>query len=119
MDWQAYQAWLAAGNTPTSAPVAPVAIPSQVSRRQFFQAAATLGIITEDEAESAVTGAAIPASLLTAIVTQPTADQFAARMAIKGATTFDRASPLLAELGPAMSQAPAQIDALFTLAASL
>jgi hypothetical protein len=33
--------------------------------------------------------------------------------------TFERDNPLLIELGAAMGQTPTQIDALFTLAASL
>jgi hypothetical protein len=119
VDWQAYQSWLAAGNTPTPAPTpAPIA-PAHVSRRQFFQAAAQAGIISNAEALAVLATGAIPSSLATAIASLPTADQFAAQMAILGDQNFTRSDTLIVTLGSAMGQTPARIDALFTLAASL
>lgn len=105
-----------------SEPVAVVllpAVPTSVSRRQFFQAAAQSGLITNPDALAIFTTGAIPANLATALATMPAADQFAAEIAILGNATFERANPLVAELGAAMSQTSAQIDALFILAASL
>lgn len=98
---------------------AEAATPPSVTRRQFFQAAAQESIITEAEAEAVFDPGTIPAAVLTAISTIPADEQFAARMAIRGNATFERANPLLEAIGAAMGQAPAQIDALFVLAASL
>ena len=61
----------------------------------------------------------MPASLATAIATLPAAEQFAAQMSILGDAAFSRANPLIAALGTAMGQTNADLDALFTLAASL
>lgn len=91
--------------------------PASVSRRQFFQAAAQQGLITE--AEALASGAYVPSSLRTAIAALPAAQQFAAQMAVLYAQDFERANPLVAAIGAAMGQDPAQIDALFILAASL
>ena len=49
-DWQTYQAWLSAPNTPNPVPVPPVVVPQSVSRRQFYQAAAQEGLITQADA---------------------------------------------------------------------
>ena len=104
---------------PPPAPVAAVPpVPASVSRAQFFHAAAQAGIITNAEAIAVFTGV-VPASLSTAIATLSASQQFAANIAILGNTTFERANPLLITLGAAMGKTPAQIDALFTLAASL
>ena len=96
----------------------PAVVPPSVTRAQFFHAAAQGGIITNAEAIAVFTGV-VPASLSTAIATLSASQQFAAKIAILGNTTFERANPILIALGAAMGQTPAQIDALFTLAASL
>ena len=96
----------------------PAVVPASVTRAQFFHAAAQGGIITNAEAIAVFTGV-VPASLSTAIATLSASQQFAAKIAILGNTTFERANPILIALGAAMGQTPAQIDALFTLAASL
>jgi hypothetical protein len=118
LDWQAYQGWFAAGNTPTPAP-APVVSTPPASRRQFFQAAAQDGLITSAEALALLATGAMPASLATAIASLPTAEQFAAQMAILGDQNFTRSDTLIVALGSAMGQTPTQIDALFTVAATL
>lgn len=112
--------WSYAGGV-FSAPPEPAAavVPASVSRRQFFQAAAQESIITQVEAIAIFATGAIPANLAAALATMPAADQFATQIAILGNATFERANPLVTELGAAMGQTPAQIDALFTLAASL
>jgi hypothetical protein len=97
--------------------VAPPAVPASVPRRKFFQAAAQAGLITD--ADALASGVTVPASLLTALATLPAAEQFAAQMAILYDADFSRANPMLIDLGTAMGQTTAQIDALFTLAASL
>ena len=102
---------------PCTAPAAP--IPAQVSRRQFFQAAAQDGLITQAEALALLASGAMPASLVAAIATLPAAEQFAAQMEILGDATFARANPVIAALGTSMGKASADLDALFTLAASL
>ena len=119
VDFQVYLAWLAASGTPApyTAPAAP--IPAQVSRRQFFQAAAQDGLITQAEALALLASGAMPASLVAAIATLPAAEQFAAQMEILGDATFARANPVIAALGTSMGKASADLDALFTLAASL
>lgn len=117
IDWRAYHAWFAAGNTPNPAPTVST-IPSTVSRRQFFQAAAVLGLVTESDAELALTGA-IPASLATAVQSLPTSAQFGARMEVIGAQTFVRSDPMVSTIGSLMGMTPAQIDSLFTLGSTL
>jgi len=116
-DYAAYCAWRADGNTPTPYTPPPAPVPQSVSRRQFFQAAAQIGIITEDEALA--TDSSIPAALLTAISSLPVADQFAAKMAVKFAQEFQRSNSILAALASAMGKTAAEIDALFALAATL
>ena len=98
-------------------PLVPI-VPDSVTRTQFFHAAAQSNIITNAEAIAVFAGV-VPASLSTAIATLSASQQFAAKIAILGNTTFERANPILIALGAAMGQTPAQIDALFTLAASL
>ncbi len=118
-DYRAFLAWQASGKvaTPYVAPPAPV--PSVVSRRQFFQAAAQEGIITQAEALALLATGVIPAELQMAINALPAAEQFPAQLAIIGDPTFERANPLVAALSAAMNQTSAQIDAMFTLAATL
>jgi hypothetical protein len=119
VDFQAYLAWLAAGGAPAD-PSSPVqAVPAQVSRRQFFQAAAQEGLITQAEALALLASGTMPPSLAAAVATLPTAEQFPAQMSILGAAAFARANTLIAALGTAMGKTSADIDALFTLAASL
>jgi hypothetical protein len=119
VDFAAYLAWLAAGNTPTPAPTVAPTVPTQISRRQFFQAAAQNGLISNAEALALVSSGTLPSSLATAISALPAANQFAAQMAILGDQIFNRSDTLIVALGAAMGETPAQIDALFTLAASL
>ncbi|MCW2276398.1 hypothetical protein GJ654_18900 [Rhodoblastus acidophilus] len=90
-----------------------------VSRRQFFQAAALSGLITPDEALSAVAGVVVPASIAAAINTLPEDQRFAAQMAVVGSRDFERLNPFVSLLAVSMGKTSAEIDALFTLAASL
>jgi hypothetical protein len=117
-DYQAFLDWMAAGNTPPPSAEAPGA-PVQASRRQFFQAAAQQGVITQDEAVALLAAGAIPASLSAAISSLPTAQQFPARMALLGDQTFTRSNRLVVALGVALGKTDADLDALFTNAATL
>ena len=118
IDFQAYLTWLAVPNTPNPAPVVST-VPQTITDRQFFQAAAVQGLITEAQALAMMQTGVIPPALATAISTLPAGQQFAAQMEVVGCRTFLRADPFVIGLSTAMGQTSAQVDALFTLAASL
>jgi hypothetical protein len=118
-DWSLYQHWLSEGNTPSPVPVPPVLVPQSVSDRQFFQASAHLGLITESDALNMMSMGVIPPSLLVAIGTLPADQQFSTKMQIIGNRTFERQNPLVLALSASMGLTPAQVDALFTLASTL
>ena len=102
------------------APSGPVQnVPAQVTDKQFFQAAAVLGIITQAEAIAFMANGAMPANLAAAIASLPSAEQFPATMAVLGAHYFYRNDPFVLALSAAMGETSAQVDALFTLAATL
>lgn len=70
-------------------------VPDEISRRQFFQYLAVLGIISGQEALAALQSGAIPAPLQAIIDQLPTEDdQFEAQMFIIGAQNFNRLHPL-------------------------
>lgn len=85
----------AGGDTITAAPYVPELSSGlgQISRRQFFQQLAIVGVISQTEAEDAMSGV-IPPEMLTLIGQIPQEAQFAARMLLRGATTFERSHPL-------------------------
>ncbi|MBB4200681.1 hypothetical protein CCR94_21515 [Rhodoblastus sphagnicola] len=118
-DFQVYLSWLSNGGAPGAAPNTASAVPTQVSRRQFFQAAAQDGLITNAEAIALISTGAMPASLSSAIAALPNAEQFAAQMAVLGDQTFERSSLIVVALAAAMNKTNSDLDALFTLAASL
>lgn len=118
-EWAEYQAWVAAGNTPNPAPPPPVIVPIKISRRQFFQAAAKAGIITQAEAIAMLASGTMPAALAAAIALLPENKQFDATMAIVGDPDFYRADSFVIDLGAAMGETPAQIDGVFILGATL
>lgn len=90
-----------------------------VSDRQFFQALALAGDITETEALAAVMTGTMPARIEAAVAALPTDQQFAARMLLSGATTFDRHHPMVALLGQILGKDAATLDALWVAAAGL
>lgn len=95
-------------------------VPAQISDRQFFQQAALLGIITQDEAIAAVATGAIPAMLKN--IVDGVADEsarFAATMLLSGATVFERAHPMTEAVGASLGWTSAQIDQFFIRAAAL
>ena len=117
-DWQAYQAWLGAGNTPVAAATPAPVVPQVISSRQFYQQLAIANVITQAEALAALSGT-IPSELTTLINQLPTAQQFAATMLVTGASSFVRTNPFTMQLGAAMGWTAAQLDALWTAAALL
>ncbi len=100
-DWQAYQAWLAAGNTPAPlAPAVPV-VPPEVALWQVRAILSHSGLL--DQANSVITALNDPA--VTAYWDY--------------GNVLDRASPTLAKLIVAMDLTSAQVDAMFAEAAAL
>jgi hypothetical protein len=97
----------------------PPPVPASVSRRQFFQAAAQAGIITEAEALAIFTTGALPSSMGAALAALSAEQRFSAQMGILGSASFERGNSLVVALGAAMDKTSAQIDALFILAATL
>lgn len=95
----------------------PPPVPSSVSDRQFFQALALGGMISEAEALAAVQTGALPAPIAAIVDGLP--DQFGARMLLSGATTFERGHPLTDALAAALGYSPVQTDDLFRAAAAL
>lgn len=98
----------------------PIIIPQTISDRQFFQQAAIIGIITQQEALDAVSIGAIP-TVLQNIVNgiQDTDQQFAAKMLLSGATVFERNHPLVDNIGLALNWTSDQIDHFFFEASKL
>lgn len=94
-------------------------VPEIISDRQFFQALAMEGKITQAEALDAVKTGAIPAILQSAIASMTGADAFSAEMLLSGATEFRRSHPLTQQIGAAQGMTPDQIDTFFRFAASL
>lgn len=100
-------------------PAAPPPAPEEISDRQFFQALATEGLITQDEALSAVRTGDMPAAIVAFIDRLPDDQRFSARMLFSGATTFRRSHPLTAAFGEMYGLNGQQIDNLWRLAAGL
>lgn len=81
-------------------PIDPNIVPQVVTRRQ-----ALLALLAADK--------------LDAVELQMSAAPRAVQIAWEAAGTFERASPLIEAMGPAVGLSPADIDALFIAAASL
>jgi hypothetical protein len=90
-----------------------------VSRRQFVQACAQSGVITDAAAIALLATGTIPANVQAIISTLPLAEQFPAELAIVGDTSFTLSNPLMTAIGTALGMTEAQLSSLFTLAASL
>jgi hypothetical protein len=93
--------------------------PPSVTRRQFFQAAAQLGLITQGEALALFSTGTVPTEIATIINALPTAQQFPVQILLLGALNFDRANSVLIALCTNFGQTSAQSDALFVLAGTL
>lgn len=95
--------------------------PSEVSRRQFFQALAMLdyALISEAEALAAVQTGAIPAAFEAFITTLPSGQQFGARMLLAGAATFEFEHPISITFGAVQGWSDEQRANLWRFAAGL
>jgi hypothetical protein len=122
-DWQEFQQWVADGGVadPYLIPgiPQPPEFPNEISDRQFFQALAQAGEITQDEALAAVGTGAIPARMADAIALLPEEQQFPARMLVSGNVVYRRDSPMVAMLQQNLGWTDQQTDGLWKLAASL
>lgn len=98
-DYAAYLSWLADGNTPDPADTVPVVI-ADVTPRQIRMALSRAGLRAPVEA-------AIAAG------SQDLKDWY------EFSTTFQRNQPLVIQMGIDLGQSPAQLDALWQLAATL
>jgi hypothetical protein len=94
-------------------------VPPVISDRQFFQNLANRLIISREEALAAVQTGAIPAAMEVYVSALPPDDQFAARMLLSGATTFDRRHPLVAAFSLAFGWTAQDIDTFWLQASAL
>lgn len=94
--------------------------PGPISDRQFFQALAVVGRISEAEALAAVKTGDMPAELAAVVNAIPDkAARFSVTMHVCGAVTFERDHPLTVQLGAMIGMRPEEIDALWELAGKL
>ncbi|WP_127078329.1 hypothetical protein [Rhodomicrobium lacus] len=98
-DWQRYQEWLAAGNTPAPAPEIPEPVPSSVSPLQLVRALRQAG--TEDAFWAALDANPI------------------AKRDFGLAREIHRDDPLVAAMGVALGKSGGAVDDIFRLAATL
>lgn len=97
----------------------PPAVPKIISDRQFAQGLAVAGIISEQEAEDWVGPGVVPAAMLALVGQLPEAERFAARMLLRGATSFERDNPLTGAIGALYNWAPGQVDQFWRDCAAL
>ncbi len=111
--------WENAGNVISAyfPPAEPV--PASISDRQFFHILAIDGLITEDEALTAVKTGDPPAAFEEFIASLPESQRFNARMLVEGATSFERRHPLTDAFGSMYGMTCEQIDDLWRRAATL
>src|SRR5256885_9738569 len=98
-------------------PSAPV--PETITDRQFFQAIAMQGLITQAASLDAVKTGAVPPAMQPFIDALPVDQQFGATMLISGAVSFQRHHPLVVGFGTANGMTSSQIDDLWRFAATL
>jgi hypothetical protein len=91
-------------------PVLPNPAPAAISDRQFAQGLAAAGMISEAEAEEWVGPGIVPAVLLALVEGLPDGGRFAARMLLRGATSFERSHPLTNVLAAAYGWTAEQTD---------
>jgi hypothetical protein len=96
------------------------ATPRIISDRQFFQALALQGAITQEEALAAVRTGAVPTAMQTFIDAIPDQEQqFGATMLLSGAVEFERNHPLVESFRQVMGWTVQQTNDLWRLAATL
>ncbi|MFC2252500.1 hypothetical protein ACETRX_22885 [Labrys portucalensis] len=96
----------------------PPPVPEDLSRWQFFAAAALAGVISQQEAEDAITGP-LPAPFVAFIDTLPEAERFGARMLLKGNQIFHRHHPFVEAFLTANQMTDEQADAIWRAGAAL
>ena len=97
----------------------PPAVPDAISDRQFAQQLAVLGTITEAEAIAWAARGELPEAMEVAVAALPSEQQFAARMLLSSATTYERSHPLVPMLGAILSYDAGELDDLWRDAAAL
>lgn len=91
-----------------------VQVPSEISRRQFFQQLAVSGIISNQEAIAALAQGAIPPPLQVLVDQLPNEEaKFNAQMLIIGASVFQRAHPLVDTVRVLLGWTEEQADQFF------
>jgi hypothetical protein len=90
-----------------------------ISDRQFFQALALQGKISEAEAEAAVATGVIPAAMDAVVQSLPANQRFAAKMNLKGATQFHNKHAMVAAFAQSQGMTDADVDALWDFASTL
>ena len=97
-----------------------VPVPTIISDRQFFQAIALMGVITQQEALDAVRTGTIPAQmqLFVDAISDPI-ERFSATMLLSGAIEFRRDHPMSLALMNANGWSAQQADDLWRFAATL
>ncbi|WP_037069309.1 hypothetical protein [Rhizobium favelukesii] len=99
---------------PPPAPVLPVDVPAEISRRQFFQVLANRQLISKGEALTAVTAGTLPAAL-DALVSQILDEdiEWEARMLFAGAQTFNRSNGFVDFFGAMQGMSTVDLDQLW------
>ena len=97
----------------------PEPLQDEISDRQFFQALAIRGIITQQEALAAVKTGDMPAAITGFIAQLPADQQFGASMLLCGATKFNRSHPLTDAFAAMYGMTAEQTDDLWRMAAGL
>lgn len=112
-DWQAYQAWLAAGNLPEPyvAPAAPA--PDQISDVEFAIGLWKRDLISFEEAEAFTGSGALPGVIQGLIAQMPLADRQMLTLKLKGLTAYPRLHPFTEALRIGFGWTPAQRDDFF------
>ncbi|WP_448953084.1 hypothetical protein [Labrys neptuniae] len=98
--------------------IVPPPVPEELSRWQFFAAAALAGIITQDQAKGALTGT-MPPPFVAFIATLPQADRFEADMLLTGNQIFHRHHPFVQAFLNANQMTSDQADAIWRAGAAL
>lgn len=111
--------WNGSDVEPYEPPPAPSPVPAVISDRQFAQQLAVLGTITEAEALAWAARGELPDAMEAAIAALPESDRFGARMLLASATTYERAHPLVAQLGALLEYDAADLDDLWRAAGEL
>jgi hypothetical protein len=117
----ARQRWNGEALEPCDPPPAPPVVPPPITltNRQLFAALAITGMITQDEALAAGRAGAVPAAVDAVFASLPEQDAFLARLTWATMREVPRNHPLIAALVAADVATDQQVDAIFTLGASI